>query len=1115
MTTINTNISALIAHQTLARNDREMSQAMSRLSTGMRINSAGDDAAGLAIATRMTAQMQGLDQAVRNANDAVSMIQTADGASIELGNIIQRMRVLAVQAISDTYGTSDRAALQAEFVGLQEQLEIIATQTQWNGANLMTGEIGHNGTTTFHIGANDAQAMEVDFGDWRADGFGVYRNGGSTPNNIGPNDLVQTPTTPAVKAVAAVYTSPITDNQAINSSGVMTISDGTNTLTVDASNVNSRSALVTKIVNTPGYHDLLFTVSDNAGEGMNGVKAEFETALTDLDVQNITEDFVLTDSEGNTLRIPGSQIDPMTTTNQLIAAVQEHADYTALNFTVAAFDSLDSGTAADGFVISMKAVEPIVTDPKASIGGVNQNVLVRTSFQAPASAGLDLIYKEAGAVGIAPLVTLEGMDSSLSENAKFRVPIDNQEIEDTADPTKYSQLASNPVPFSISDGTTTVTVADVRNLIHPGFDGTIAGNTDRLVNAIREADGYNSLLFSVSVSADDVNELSLDYKQAGKADFIPRINFGQVSERAAEYETPIQNEDIEGVQSVTLTGGGESIRIPASGSFSGFDSSSTVGDLRDAIIGETWTRAKYDFSLGANTGAADTAAGNIGDGFELSDGTTTLLYSNLSSVTNVAQLATEITNHPDYSKLQFSVALNDNSNPTGLTFNYKDGGVVTKPTATGFNDVTAVAGIYSAPMTDANVADLDADFVVSDGTNTVTIAAANVGQGGGAQMLTALATAINNGTGSPGALAFTASADANGLVFTFNAAGAVSSEPTATGLTASATTAGVTAVSGAVAETIAGKDGYSNLPFTVSASEDEDALVFKYKDTGVVASGTSPTVTLGYSAASQEQTLTILQNGGTDTYEQWNLSLSENQILSAGTMTLKDWDGSNDTTVTVAVPDGGFTSAQHMATVIGNTAGYELLGFTVTSHPTDGLTFTNKTQGNVDGSKRPVVNIAPASGVVHEVISGKNNVVNETRTVVTDELGSDSDPTPEVTRHGITGVEAKAGVPFTPAIDITTSENATAALDNLLVALDGINTQRARFGAAINRLEHTMDNLRQMSSNAAATRGRIQDADYAKESTELARTQIVQQASTAMLTQANASAKTVLELLRG
>ena len=142
MTVINTNTSALIAHQTLARNDRDMSQAMTRLSTGLRINSAGDDAAGLAIATRMTAQMQGLDQAVRNANDAVSMIQTADGASIELGNIIQRMRVLAVQAISDTYTETDRKALNAEFAGLQEQLEIIATQTEWNGSALMTGDIG-------------------------------------------------------------------------------------------------------------------------------------------------------------------------------------------------------------------------------------------------------------------------------------------------------------------------------------------------------------------------------------------------------------------------------------------------------------------------------------------------------------------------------------------------------------------------------------------------------------------------------------------------------------------------------------------------------------------------------------------------------------------------------------------------------------------------------------------------------------------------------------------------------------------------------------------------------------------------------------------------------------
>ena len=153
---------------------------------------------------------------------------------------------------------------------------------------------------------------------------------------------------------------------------------------------------------------------------------------------------------------------------------------------------------------------------------------------------------------------------------------------------------------------------------------------------------------------------------------------------------------------------------------------------------------------------------------------------------------------------------------------------------------------------------------------------------------------------------------------------------------------------------------------------------------------------------------------------------------------------------------------------------------------------------------------------VSEVRGGVNAVAeNAVRTVVTTTAGVDDDPTPELTRQGVTGRDAVASTPFTPSIDILTSDAAKAALDNLLTALDGINMQRASYGAAINRLEHTMDNLMQMSSNAAATRGRIQDADYAKESTELARTQIVQQASTAMLTQANQSAQSVLALLKG
>ena len=115
MATINTNMSANIASNAMTRNERSMSQTMERLSTGIRINSAKDDAAGLAISSKMTSQINGLNQAVRNANDAISMIQVAEGAMKEVSNMLQRMRELAVQAISDSNTATDRTALDNEF----------------------------------------------------------------------------------------------------------------------------------------------------------------------------------------------------------------------------------------------------------------------------------------------------------------------------------------------------------------------------------------------------------------------------------------------------------------------------------------------------------------------------------------------------------------------------------------------------------------------------------------------------------------------------------------------------------------------------------------------------------------------------------------------------------------------------------------------------------------------------------------------------------------------------------------------------------------------------------------------------------------------------------------
>jgi flagellin len=136
---------------------------MERLSTGKRINSAQDDAAGLAIASKMTSQINSLDQAIRNAQDAVSMVMTIDGAMVEVTNMVQRMRTLAIQAISDTNTDSDRAALNLEFQALAQEVSRIGGNTQWNGGNVLDGEIGVNGTSTFHVGANANQVIEATF----------------------------------------------------------------------------------------------------------------------------------------------------------------------------------------------------------------------------------------------------------------------------------------------------------------------------------------------------------------------------------------------------------------------------------------------------------------------------------------------------------------------------------------------------------------------------------------------------------------------------------------------------------------------------------------------------------------------------------------------------------------------------------------------------------------------------------------------------------------------------------------------------------------------------------------------------------------------------------------
>ena len=175
MSVINTNVSATLAANAILRNDRAMGTAMERLSTGLRINSAKDDAAGLAISTRMRSEVSGLEMAAKNANDAISMLEVAEGATLEISNMLNRMRELAVQSASGTYSDNDRGALDLEFGALMSEIDRIAKNTTWNTMSILNGandatpvytKDALSTTINIQLGAAASQTMTLTLKSW-------------------------------------------------------------------------------------------------------------------------------------------------------------------------------------------------------------------------------------------------------------------------------------------------------------------------------------------------------------------------------------------------------------------------------------------------------------------------------------------------------------------------------------------------------------------------------------------------------------------------------------------------------------------------------------------------------------------------------------------------------------------------------------------------------------------------------------------------------------------------------------------------------------------------------------------------------------------------------------
>ncbi|MFV8823478.1 flagellin [Thauera sp. WH-2] len=253
---INTNVQSLNAQRNLNTSAGSLATSLQRLSSGLRINSAKDDAAGLAISERMTSQIRGQDQARRNANDGISLAQTAEGALQSAGDVLQRIRELAVQSSNATNSASDRQALNAEVNQLTAELDRIAKTTEFNGSKLLDGTFG---TATFQVGANAGQSISATTANFSTNQYGNYRIGSTVAADAGAKGDLTTGSTANAIASNAAATSRV-------AGGAITISGATGSAAVTITAGDSAKKAAELI---------------NGQTGTTGVKA---SAKTEIDV---------------------------------------------------------------------------------------------------------------------------------------------------------------------------------------------------------------------------------------------------------------------------------------------------------------------------------------------------------------------------------------------------------------------------------------------------------------------------------------------------------------------------------------------------------------------------------------------------------------------------------------------------------------------------------------------------------------------------------------------------------------------------------------------------------------------------------------------------------------
>ncbi len=996
MSVINTNTKALFSQQALKTSGREMSKAMEQLSTGKRINTAGDDAAGLAISTRMTQQIRALNQAVRNAGDAISLIQTAEGATNEITDMLQRMRELAIQAINDTNSNEDRSYLDLEFQQLKKEIVRISDMTEWNGFKVLNGSAGEPvgekpvykatstsdfdtvfiSPTTFRdiSGASAGEAQTITFatdvaadGTVTVDGIEVDVLNGDTPAEV------------AAKVHSALLAS---DEYGAQSGRVVTVSGAVVTIRFSASD---------------GPVDQLSNATVSAGVATSGTVATPEEA-----VASTTESF---NANGKFLK-SGSL--SFTSANGVVTASFLGND--GITTTMTGTFAAATGTvtfAATGE--NAKVISDTLTYTFRNESGAAMTNAATTTDLSARTVSLDISVE--GSVG--PLRSGDLIINGV-------VIGDSYVTDDDISP-----------PNNASGSAIAIAAAINRKMDATGVHAVVNENvmTGSAMSATSAVEGYVVINGYTSSSI----ETTLNNTRESRATVVEAINFISHLTGVTAVDTGVDREGIKLVAAdgrnieVTfsgLTGVSDATFEARTGLKSGVQAGTyslesrveapiTIGTTVTFDIGRArLTEGDYTANRSELVTGSRAVVTDEDDIVPLNQGDLVINGVAIRSTTEADDTVSSTvaaTSSKQASAIAIAAAINSATSTTGVQATAMSAcieGLQTVRTNTGEVDLYINGVAVTIDLDEGTTAGERADEVVEK---------------------------VNYTTGQHGVRAI--KNDAGGVLF----------------------------------ETVDGR----NLSVWFD-SDDADALDFGLADSdGVAIAGVT-------SAGTVSETVTPTTVA--TVYGQIKLTSlpPSNPVLPPGTSSVAGVPSSPPISVEAGV--NGFAS----------TSNFTSLGFTE-------ITFG----GEVDEAVSKMT--PPRTGrLAFQVGASASQLI----TIDLADFGKGGPITSE-----ITGDVDETGDGIRNKIN--SRDSATAVLANLDTVMDRVNANRANMGAVMNRLTHAMDNLSNVSTNQSASRSQIEDADYAKASTELARTQIMQQAATAVLAQANMSQQTVLQLLQG